>query len=188
METVINKVLIAAEARFDYESEFGSLLPTADIKRETEDYINNITVRFYGYYFRVKYYDEATEQMLMLFFYKGERFGCMQMWELSGICLAEDWSEELEQEGQTRYWLKTKIIPDEKNDWVIDLREARRRSETGQMAVFSLVGLQREVVNAIYSGNDSQILERVTHLQRKGGKWVGYSQYMPRCGTTRKKH
>ena len=188
METVINKVLITAEARVDYESEFSRPLPTADIKRETEEYINNKTVRFYGYYFRVKYYDEATERMLMLFFYKGERFGCMQMWELSGVCPAEEWTEELEQDGQIRNWLKTKVNPDDKSDWVIELREARRRGEIGQMAVFSLVGLPKEVVNAIYDGTDSQILERVSHLQRKGGKWVGYRQYMPRRRTARKKH
>lgn len=188
METVINKVLITAEARFDYESEFGSPLPTADIKRETEEYISVKTVRFDGYYFRVKYYDEVIERMLMLFFYKGERFGCMQMWELSGICPAEDWSEELEEDGQIRRWLKTKVNPKEKGDWVIDLREARRRGEIGQMAVFSLVGLPKEVVDAIYNGTDSQILERISHLQRKGGKWVGYRQFMPRHRTARTKY
>ena len=115
METVINKVLITAEARFDYESEFSRPLPTADIKRETEEYINNKTVRFYGYYFRVKYLDETTDRMLMLFVYKAERFGCMQLWEVRGICPAEDWSAELEEDGQIREWLNSKMdTPEER--------------------------------------------------------------------------
>ncbi len=140
MEMIINKVLITDEAKFDYESEFGYMLQVADIKRETEQYIDNKMVRFYGYYFRAKYYDENIDKMLLLFFYKGEKFGCMQMWELAGICLEEDYSEELEQDGNIRNWLNSKINSNEKRDWVIDLRETERRNEIGQMAVFSLSG------------------------------------------------
>lgn len=92
MEWVISKVVVTAEARFDYESMFGLPLPIVEIKRETEKYIDNLIYggTLYGCYFRVKYYDEITDRMLMLFFYKGNSFGKMQMWELKGICLAED--------------------------------------------------------------------------------------------------
>lgn len=99
-ETVINKVIITAEAEFDYESEFGLRLPKKEIKQETEEYIGCRLSRFYGYYFRAKYYDEITDRMLMLFVYKGEVFGSMQIWEIRGICSAEDWTKELEDDGQ----------------------------------------------------------------------------------------
>lgn len=133
-ETVINKVVITAEAEFDYESEFGCRLPKKEIKQETEEYIGSRLSRFYGYYFRAKYYDEATDRMLMLFVYKGEVFGSMQMWEIRGICSVEDWSKELEDDGQVRVWLKSKLETAEETDWVWDLRvrEAIRQKEIAE--------------------------------------------------------
>lgn len=124
MEWVISKVVVTAEARFDYESMFGLPLPIVELKRETEKYIDNLIngETLYGCYFRVKYYDEITDRMLMLFFYKGNSFGKMQMWELKGICLAEDWSKEFEESGQVRLWLKSVLNPTEDTDWVWDLR------------------------------------------------------------------
>lgn len=133
-EAVINKVVITAEAEFDYESEFGLRLPKIDIKRETEEYISGSLSRFSGYYFRIKYLDEATDRMLMLFVYKGFVLGCMQLWEIRGICPAEDWTEELEEDGQIREWLDSKINPTEESDWVWDLRlkEERRKQEIAE--------------------------------------------------------
>lgn len=133
-ETVINKVVITAEAEFDYESEFGKRLPKINIKRETEEYIDGRLSRFSGYYFRVKYLDETTDRMLMLFVYKGVVFGSMQLWEIRGICPAEDWTAELEEDGQIREWLETTINPTEETDWVWDLRlkEERRKKELAE--------------------------------------------------------
>ena len=129
----INKVVITEEAEFDYESLVKLPLPKTDIKSEAETYIDYMREnrRLNGYYFRVKYYDEQSEQMLMLFFYKGERFGKMQTWEIKGICLASDWSEELEESGQIRFWLKSTINPTDTGDWVWDLRikEEQRKRE-----------------------------------------------------------
>lgn len=133
-ESVINKVVITAEAEFDYVSETDSPMPKADIKRETEDYINGNLQRFGGYYFRAKYPDETTDRMLMLFFYKGKTFGKMQIWELRGICQADDWSEELEESGQVRLWLNTSLEPNDTTDWVWDLRiqQEKHRQELAE--------------------------------------------------------
>ena len=133
-EAVINKVVITAEAEFDYESEFGQRLPKNEIKQETELYISGSLSRFSGYYFRIKYLDEATDRMLMLFVYKGVVFGSMQLWEIRGICPAEDWTEELEEDGQIREWLDSKINPTEETDWVwgLRLKEARRKKELAE--------------------------------------------------------
>lgn len=127
-EIVINKIVITAEAAFDYATAVVNVpMPKTAIKNESEFYIDNLNNGgrlLYDNYFRAKYYDEQSDKMLMLFFYRGERFSTMQLWKLSGICVADDWTEELEDSGQIRYWLKSKIgLSDEpKTDWVWTLR------------------------------------------------------------------
>lgn len=134
-ERMIHKVSVAEEAVFDYEELVGAQPPIRDIKQEVETYLNITAARVRGYYFRVKYYDEAIDRMLMLFLYKGEKFGRMQVWKVAGICFAEDWTEEQEESGQIRFWLKTKIcdLPPEV-DWVVKYRvwqeeEAKARED-----------------------------------------------------------
>lgn len=130
-EIVINKVVVTDEAKFDYECLFNRPIPKADIKRETEEYIDGRQGRINGFYFRTKYYDETADEMLMLFFYKGKDISKMQMWELAGICRADDWSEEMEEDGIIRHWLKSSFTPREETDWVWDLRvrEEQRQKE-----------------------------------------------------------
>ena len=134
-ERMIHKVSVADEAVFDYEELVGAQPPIRDIKQEVETYLNITAARARGYYFRVKYYDEAIDRMLMLFLYKGEKFGRMQVWKVTGICFAEDWTAEQEESGQIRFWLKTKIcdLPPEV-DWVVKYRvwqeeEAKARED-----------------------------------------------------------
>ncbi len=133
-EIVIDKAVITEEAVFDYESLCEQPLPKTDIKYECENYITNMRIGGKlgrDYYFRCKYYAEASDRMLMLFFYKGQRFGKMQMWELKGICEASDYSDALEESGQIRVWLNSKINPEDTGDWVWDLRvwEEKRQKE-----------------------------------------------------------
>lgn len=131
----INKVVITEEAEFDYDSIIDLPMPKADIKEATENYIE---IRYDGGrtlwrdYYQWKYYDEIADKMLYLFFYKGQKFGNMQMWDLCGVCFEEDWTEELEECGQIRNWLKSKIDPQDNGDWVWDerVREEKRRKET----------------------------------------------------------
>lgn len=108
-EIIINKVVVTDEAKFDYECLFNRPIPKADIKRETEEYIDGRQGRINGFYFRTKYLDENADEMLMLFFYKGKRFGKMQLWELSGVCRADEWTREAEDDGQIRNWLNTSL-------------------------------------------------------------------------------
>jgi len=125
MEIDINKVVITEEAQFDYESLVGLPLQKTLIKNETETYIELMQKSgrlLYGYYFRAKFYDEQSDRILLLFFYKGERFGAMQMWKLVGICYEEDYTENLEDCGQIRVWLNSSLTPEECGDWVWDLR------------------------------------------------------------------
>lgn len=133
-EKVINKVNITAEAQFDYEEALNFVMLKTDLKKECEKYINIMQENgrlLYDYYFRCKYLDENSDQMMMLFFYKGKKFGAMQVWDLYGVCRAEDWSEELEDCGQIRAWLTSSINPEDIGDWVWDerVREEKRQKE-----------------------------------------------------------
>ena len=125
MEIVIDKILITEEAKSDYIDTVGYELPSKDIKTEVEAYIELLksSRRFTsGRYFHVNYLDEDADKTVKLFFYKGETIGRMQMWNLVGVCLAEDWNEQVEESGQIRLWLKTSLNPKEETDWVWDLR------------------------------------------------------------------
>ena len=125
MEIVIDKILITEEAKSDYIDTVGYELPSKDIKSEVEAYIELLkrSRRFTsGRYFHVNYLDEDADKTVKLFFYKGETIGRMQMWNLAGGCLAEDWNEQVEESGQIRLWLKTSQNPKEETDWVWDLR------------------------------------------------------------------
>ena len=125
MEIVIDKILITEEAKSDYIDTVGYELPSKDIKSEVEAYIELLksSRRFTsGRYFHVNYLDEDADKTVKLFFYKGETIGRMQMWNLAGVCLAEDWNEQIEESGQIRLWLNTSLNPKEETDWVWDLR------------------------------------------------------------------
>ncbi|MDD4003432.1 MAG: hypothetical protein PHE12_04470 [Clostridia bacterium] len=188
-EIIINKVVITEEAKFDYENIIGDMpMPRTEIKNECEYYINNFD-KLNRYYLRINYYDNVFDKMLMFFFFKGDKFGLMQIWELRGICFAEDWTEDIEDEGLIKSWLDTKIdlMFANKNDWVLELRESERRKEAG-MPCYRLIGLPKEVENAIYNGTDKEVFEKLSHLQRKGGNWVGYRRYFPKPRKSRKMH
>lgn len=123
----INKVVFTAESIFDYTEcmNFGKL-PKADIKKEVEEYLKTLESEkslLNCRYLRLKYFDELSNNMLFLFFYRGMSFGKMQMWKLSGICLEDEWSAEDEYDGLIRNWLKTQIedLPNEV-DWVVSFR------------------------------------------------------------------
>jgi len=159
-----NRVQITEEAMFDYESLFlipdkkrvcdiasvkehfddpeylAPIMPHLEIEAETEAYIDLTPTLQKQYYFRVKYYDESKDQMLMLFVYKGnreivqekEQDVIYQYWILKGICLASDWTIELEESGLIRNWLKRRLIEEENEDdwvWTERIRQRQRQLE-----------------------------------------------------------
>ena len=136
MDAIIYKVKITDEALCDYEDEFdGMPMPKYDLKAEVEDYIlfqKKDGRLCYDYYFRVRYFDETQDEMLMLFLYKGRKTACMQEYDLCGLCRESDWSQELEDDGAIRNWLKSKLETDEKTDWVWDYRIWKAEQEKAQ--------------------------------------------------------
>lgn len=108
----IHKIVITKEAEFDYEESLElEQMPKRDIKTELEDYI---ALREHEYlhkhYLRLKYLDEYSGKMLMLFVFKGDSFSKMHLWKLKGICFEEDWCEMLEDNSQIRNWYETKTV------------------------------------------------------------------------------
>ena len=140
---IINKVCITAEAKFDYEEEVAlsayneiqydendelivkKFMPQTDIKMELEIYIDDLYRSgqiLYDNYFRIRYFDDDLDKELMLFIYKGNKFNLMQIWNVAGICESKDWSQELEDDGSIRNWLKATLNTTDKIDWVVDYR------------------------------------------------------------------
>lgn len=164
---VINKITITAEAVFDYTETLG--LPTLDkrrLKTEVEDYINikNRSGRlFRENYFRCKYLDEDSGRMLMLFLYRAERVSVMQNWLVRGICFAEDWTEDAEDDGLIRCWLKCMIteLPDG-DDWAVSVRTNKILRETGKTAFENVL---KEVLDDFECERDKKTAEKLAFLQ-----------------------
>jgi len=122
----INKIIITAEAEFDYEKDLIRMrMPKNEIKKELEEYIDNMRLNDKlqcDRYFRVKYYCEKIDQYILFYIYKAEKFGTMQIYRLCGVSSIYDWNEAIEEDGKIRNWLETRIedLPDD--DWVVSLR------------------------------------------------------------------
>lgn len=121
----VNKVIITPEAVFDYEEAvIGRRLDRVMLKQELEEYIDRMNSRLIAVcYFRCKFMDEATGELLMLFIYRGSRQRVLQNWVVRGICAAKDWDEDVEYYGDIKNWVDSKITEyANSSDWVIRLR------------------------------------------------------------------
>lgn len=121
----VNKVIISPEAVFDYEEAvIGRRLDRVMLKQELEEYIDRMNNRLIAVcYFRCKFMDETTGELLMLFIYRGSRQRVLQNWVVRGICAAKDWDEDVEYYGDIKNWVDSKITEYAYNsDWVIRLR------------------------------------------------------------------
>lgn len=126
-KVLLHKLVVSAEAKFDYEESMvlGDI-PERDIVKEIEEHLSfkqQMNKLGNVKYLRLKYFDEKSVTMLMLFIYKRDRISINQVWELRGICEEECWSEDLEDDGIIRGWLKSEVeaLTDE-DDWVDEYR------------------------------------------------------------------
>ena len=166
-EILIHKINITDEAKCDVgESLDIQGFDWSEMKTEVEEYITHQTKEnrtpWWGY-FRCKYYDEDSDKMLMLFFYRGDRLSIMQFWNLVGICLAEDWTQDAEDNGEIRNWLKCRITDlSEEEDWVIAYRVNRIIKETNKTKYEEVL---KEVLNEFDCERDKEVAEQVAFLQ-----------------------
>lgn len=167
MENLIHKVHITSEAVFDYEKTmaFGNL-NKVKLKFEIEEYLKNIcnTDKLFNCnYFRCKYYDDNSNKMLMIFIYKGKKFGIMQTWILSGICIVEDWNDILEEFGEVKQWLRKEIDNfSNEIDWVIKFRVRKIMKNTNEIFLEDVL---KEVQNEFGCERDKKTSERLLLLQ-----------------------
>jgi len=156
-EMLIHRAVVTAEAESDYiESVGGKRLDKGGVCRELSEYISRRYAGGRFGYFRVKHIDEAADKTLMLFVYRAARLGIMQFWEIRGICEADDWSEDTEESGLIRLWLKSKVEKLGKGDWVIEQAERAEadRILMGWTVCGTIVGMPKEARDAIeYGGN-----------------------------------
>ena len=165
---VINKINITAEARFDLGECVGlEAFDWRTLKSETEEYINRQAsagrIPWWGY-FRADYVDEDSGRRLKLFFYKGGTFGNMQIWDLKGICEADDWTQDAEDEGHIRAWLKTSIgkLPADEDDWAVRVRVNEIIKNTEKTLWINVL---EEVTSVFECGRDKETAERLAFLQ-----------------------
>ena len=154
-QNLIHKVHITPEAVFDYEECMKlDVAPKKDIKNEIEDYlyIKQREGQIVKQYFRIKYYDEQSKEMLMLFVKKGHIFASMQMWLVVGICLAEDYDEQFEDAGANKSWYDSSITVLAKTDWVNEIHNREQVLKTHR-----ILGLYKEVENAIKNGGYKEV-------------------------------
>ena len=175
MAEVIHKLNITPEAAFDL-SECLNLqgFDRRALKAETEEYISYMAASgrlLWRGYFRCDYIDGGSDRRLKLFVYKGMSVGLMQYWDLMGVCEAEDWTEEAEDDGLIRVWLETKIedLPDEE-DWAVRVRANKILRETDKTLFENVL---EEVLNDFECKRDKEAAEKLSflqsiHFERKG--------------------
>lgn len=132
MDLLLHKVNLTEEVKFDYETSISPNfdLVSKEIKNEIEFYIQNHTKIWNKRYMRLTYYDEQSDSMLMFFIREYKQFLSMKTWNVVGVCLVEDWNEELEECGQIKAWLDTTLTPKEDElDWVEVLRLRQEQEE-----------------------------------------------------------
>lgn len=176
---VIHKLNITDESRFDIKECLNIKgFNWQKMKCEVEEYMTHQAranrIPWWGY-FRCKYYDEKSDSMLMLFIYKSNKLSIMQHWDLAGVCLAETWTQELEDSGFIRSWLKVKVqdIP-ESEDWVIRERVTRVLEETTKT---KLIKVLQEVTNEFECKRDKEIAEEMAFLQSYYYDFTGRRSY-----------
>lgn len=163
----VHKINITDEAKFDVGECVGlEAFDWRTFKSETEEYIAHLSranlIPWWGC-FQAEYVDEDSGKRLKLFFYKGQTFGLMQTWDLKGVCEADGWTQDAEDDGQIRAWINTKLkdIPDE-DDWVIRARVCEVIQNT-QKTLW--VNVLEEVTDAFECKRDKEAAERLAFLQ-----------------------
>jgi len=178
-EVIIHKLNITAEAKFDIREVIGlERFDMRTLKSECEEYITRMTeagrIPWWGY-FRSDYIDEDSGERLKLFFYKGDRLGLMQAWDLKGVCLAADWSEEAEDDGAVRLWLESSITEFKKGDWVFE-QIANAEADAlimGNMPQGSTENLPKEVRDALIDGTSEEFTQTVSHFKNTNKEQFG---------------
>jgi hypothetical protein len=136
------------------------------LSRELAEYINRMNDAgrlLYERYFRCEYEDDLTGSRLMLFLYRGGKPDQVQEWDLSGICYAADWNEEIEYEGVIRNWLKEKVKdPPDYDDWAVTDRVNKILTNTEKTL---WVNVLKEVQDAFECERDKEYAEKVAFLQ-----------------------
>ena len=146
-EYIIHKVGISLEAKFDYEDclELG-IIPKTDIKKLVEQYL---TIRKLQKerYLRLKYLDENSDKMLLLFIKLCGEFSFMQIWSVKGICFERDFDDELEFLGINRNWYESPIdiTGNIKYDWVKDLNN----DTSGKIPQVKIYRIERNIIYEI---------------------------------------
>ena len=191
------KIIITDEMLTDYETLFGRLLPKKlhdfvwdenieeiycpkppidDIVTELKDYIEfrqQSRAPFDDYYFRVKYYDEKRQKMLLLFIFRGKIYNGYQEYEIRGLCRKKDWSKTAEEKGFIRRWIDTTLCPKNDSDWVMEERMQGKNMNKRELKTITNeehLRLARTLIADIYSECTRDDLSKITDTEELKSK------------------
>ena len=149
------------------------------LKSDIREYINlqqQSGRLLYKRYFRCKWHDEYTDRTLMIFLYRVKKRDTLteRWWRIAGICDARDWSEELEEDGEIRRWLKPFEHDMPKGDWVVE-QQARAEADklVGENIQASLQYLPKEIRNAIMHGTSKDLTEAISFFENASQERFG---------------
>lgn len=194
------KIIITDEMLTDYETLFGRLLPKKlhdfvwdenieeiycpkppidDIVTELKDYIEfrqQSRAPFDDYYFRVKYYDEKRQKMLLLFIFRGKIYNGYQEYEIRGLCRKKDWSKTAEEKGFIRRWIDTTFCPKNDSDWVMEERMRGKNMNKRELKTITNeehLRLARTLIADIYSECTRDDFSKITNIEELKNKLNG---------------
>jgi len=163
---IVHKLNISFEASWDITHCLELKIDKCKLKLEVEEYIARMAAG--GYlpyrgYFRCDYICEDSGERLKLFVFEGPRFSSMQIWDLAGVCLAADWSEEFEENGQIQRWLKMRVVnlPFEE-DWSIAVRVRQVLKNTSKTLIENVL---KEVTDEFKYKRDQETAKKMALLQ-----------------------
>ena len=147
-KVLLHKLVVSAEAKFDYEENMvlGDI-PEQDIVKEIEEHLSfkqQMNKLGNVKYLRLKYFDEKSVTMLMMFVYRRDIISINQVWELCGICEEDNWTEELDDDGIIRGWIKSEVeVLTNEDDWVEEYRIWEEEKIEYQQS-YNIVGTREE--------------------------------------------
>ena len=109
----LHTISASCGAQIDYYDMYREILPS-ELKECVLEYITLNYVYGKTTYWRVKYFEETTNEMLLVFVYGKSQMKVASnlkiiRWQIVGICLESDYVQDHDYYGFIRLWLNTEV-------------------------------------------------------------------------------
>ena len=109
----LHSISTSCGAQIDYYDMYNKFVPS-DMKNNVLEYICINYVQGRTTYWKVKYFDGRAEDMLLVFVYGKSPIDVATnlkiiRWQIVGVCLESEYSEDFDYCGGIRLWLNTEV-------------------------------------------------------------------------------